>query len=69
MIGFMNFIIMLAWSFLKLLFILMMGCIVIIVLKPLSKEVAEIFSDLWKKITWTWEEVKAMENEEWGDTQ
>lgn len=68
MIDFMNFIVMLSWSFLKLLFIMMMGCIVIIVLKPLSKEVAEIISDMWAKITWTWEEVKAMENEEWGDT-
>lgn len=66
MINFMNFLVMLSWSFLKLLFILMMGCIVIIVLKPLSEEVAEIFSELWKKITCVWEEVRAMENDEWG---
>ena len=45
MIDFMNFIVMLSWAFLKLLFILMMGCIVIIVLKPLSKEAAEIISE------------------------
>ena len=68
MIDFINFLVLLSWGFLKLLFILMMGCIVIIVLKPLSKEVAKIFSDMWENIFWTWQEIKAADEAEWGDT-
>ena len=68
MIEFMNFLIMLVWSFFGLLCTLLMCCIVIIVLNPLLKEVTKIFSDAWKNISWTWEEIRAMENEEWGDT-
>jgi len=68
MIEFINFLVMLSWSFLKLLFILMMGCIVIIVLKPLSKDVAKIFTEIWANILWTWQEIKAADEAEWGDT-
>ena len=68
MINFINFIAMLAWAFFKLLSSLMMCGIVIIVLKPLSKEVAEIFSEMWNNLCWTWQEIKAADEAEWGDT-
>ena len=66
MIDFINFLILFVWSFFKLLFSVMMCCITILVLKPLLQEVSKIISDFWESISWTWEEIRLMENSEYG---
>ena len=67
MIGFLNFLALLVWAFAKLVMATLMLCVTIIVLKPTLKETAVIFASAWDKITSAWEEVKAMEREEFGD--
>jgi len=67
MIDFINFLILLVWSFFKLLFSVMMCCITILVFKPLLQEVSKIISDFWESISWTWEEIRLMENSEYGE--
>lgn len=67
MLNFLNFLIMLVWSFTKLGMAVLLLCVTLLCLKPILKETVALFAELAESFSGCWEEIRIMERSEYGE--
>ena len=69
MIGFINFLIMLVWALFKLFCSMILCCVAFLLFMWLMAAMPILVKKSWDSSLWAWEEIRIMENSEWGETQ
>ena len=68
MLAFIKFLIMLVWSVIKLFGSMVLCCIVFLFFMWLMAATPILVKRAWDSSQWAWEEIRLMENSEYGDT-